>query len=327
MAMVNFNRKKRLKTFCWGRFVSFSATLLAPLGIESFLVSRRFSKKAFSRPIRIILNEALPRFFFETEWQTIDVVIPATSKDLAVLSVSVESILKYLLNPIGKFTVVCPAKDLEIFSSALPKNICVVSEEIFLPCDILLTCHRVAPKSRLGWTIQQSIKFYSVLSTEREAVLVFDSDTVMINSQGFLGVDGTQSLSISDEYHLPYQNHFRIFMNNEGVPAFPFSFVTHHQLMKKKVVRDFLKFDVLGYEGLSEWISLFDFSNFSPACEYHSYGTFLLHNRPDQVRLVAWGNKAISRENFANNLSIESIILFLGKERNKTKTVSLHSYL
>lgn len=325
--MVNFNRKRRLKTFCWGCFVSISSTLLAPAKIEPFLVSRGFSKKAFPRPIRIVLNEALPRFFSSAEWQTIDVVIPATSKDLAVLTVSVESIFKYLLNPIGKLTVVCPAKDLEIFSFVLPKNVSVISEEIFLPGDILSTCHRVAPKARLGWTIQQAIKFYSALSTEREAVLVFDSDTVLINNQGFLGVDGIQSLSISDEYHLPYQNHFRSFLKNERVPSFPFSFVTHHQLMKKSIVRDFLKFDLLGYEGLSEWISYFDFSNFSPACEYHSYGTFLLHNRPDLVRLVAWSNKAISRGNFANHLSMEAIILFLGKERKKTKTVSLHSYL
>jgi hypothetical protein len=97
--------------------------------------------------------------------------------------------------------------------------------------------------------------------------------------------------------------------------------------MKKDVVRDFLEFDIHGYEALPKWISLFDFTNFSPACEYHSYGTFLLHNHPEQVKLVAWGNKAISRESFNGRLTLEAVISYLGKDRNKTKTVSLHSYL
>ena len=327
MGVGNFNRDFKIKTYCWERFVSISTTFLAPFRIEHYLVSRRFSIKPFSRPIRVILNEALPKFFSEVKWQTIDVVIPATSKDLAVLSVSVESIFKFLLNPIGNFTVVCPARDLELVSSVLSKNVNVVAEENFLPQEILLTCRKVAPMARLGWTIQQAIKFYAALTTERIAVLVFDSDTVMVNHQGFLGIDGTQSLSISDEYHVPYQDHFRRFLAYEKVPSFPFSFVTHHQLMKKDVVKDFLRFDTFGIEGLSKWISLFDFINFSPACEYHSYGTFLLHKHPDQVKLVAWGNKAISRESFDGELTLKSVIDYLGKVQNKTKTVSLHSYL
>jgi hypothetical protein len=327
VAVGNFNRNIKIKTYCWERFVSVSTLLLAPFGIERSLVSRRFSTKPFPRPLRIILNETLPKFFSEVRWQTIDVVIPATSKDLSILSVSVDSILKYLLNPIGNFIVVCPARDLQVVSSVLPKNVNVIAEENFLPQEVLSACRKVAPMARLGWTIQQAIKFYAALTTEKDAALVFDSDTVMVNDQGFLGIDGTQSLSISDEYHVPYQDHFRRFLGYEKVPSFPFSFVTHHQLMKKDVVRNFLNFDTFGIEGLSKWISLFNFINFSPACEYHSYGTFLLHNHSDQVRLVAWGNKAISRENFDSTLTLDAVIEYLGKARNKTKTVSLHSYL
>jgi hypothetical protein len=285
----NISRNVRLKTYCWELFVSISSKILAPFRIESYLASRRFSKKPFLRPVRIILNQALPQFFSKGKWQTIDVVIPATSKDLAVLSVSVDSIFEYLLNPIGSFTVVCPARDLEMIKSELPENVQVISEENFLPEEVLLACRKVAPMARLGWTIQQAIKFYAALVTERDAVLVFDSDTVMVISQGFLGIDGIQSLSISDEYHVPYQDHFRRFLNYENVPSFPFSFVTHHQLMKRDVVRNFLSFGRLGHEGLARWISLFDFSNFSPACEYHSYGTFLLHKHPHQARLIGWG--------------------------------------
>lgn len=325
--MANFNRNVRLKTYCWDLFVSVSIKILAPFRIDSFLASRRFSKKPFLRPVRMILNQSLPQYFAKSKWQTIDVVIPATSKDLAVLSVSVHSIFKYLLNPIGIFTVVCPAKDFEMVKSKLPENVQVISEENFLPKEVLLACRKVAPMARLGWTIQQAIKFYAALATEKDAVLVFDSDTVMVNGQGFLGIDGIQSLSISDEYHVPYQDHFRLFLNYENVPSFPFSFVTHHQLMKREVVRDFLDFDRLGHGGLSRWISLFNFSNFSPACEYHSYGTFLLHKHPHQVKLVAWGNRSISRENFIGELTLESIVSYLGKNRKKTKTVSLHSYL
>ncbi len=327
MVVGNFNRNVRLKTYCWDLFVSISIKILAPFQIESFLVSRRFSKKPFLRPVRIILNQALPQYFARDKWQTIDVVIPATSKDLAVLSVSVHSIFKHLLNPIRNFTVVCPTRDLEMIKSQMPENVQVISEEIFLPEEVLLACRKVAPKARLGWTIQQAIKFYAALATETDAVLVFDSDTVMVNGQGFLGIDGIQSLSISDEYHVPYQDHFRLFLNYENVPSFPFSFVTHHQLMKREVIRDFLNYDRLGHGGLSKWISLFSFSNFSPACEYHSYGTFLLHKHPRQVKLVSWGNRSISRENFIGELSLESIVSYLGNNIKKTKTVSLHSYL
>lgn len=294
------------------------------------LIKRKWdSRVSVPLTFRILMDALLPLDFNCGNWQQIDVVIPATEKDFQTLGFAIDSVKKFLLNPVGSILIVLPARDVDEakLRFGFLDKVVIVNEEDFLPPAVLNACRVVAPQGRLGWTIQQAVKFQSALSSELDAVLILDSDTVLMQLQGFLCANQVQSLSISHEYHLPYQNNYESYLNLEAKSRRVVSFVTHHQLMQKSIVQEFLG-GVNSVElGLTNWIMGFDFVNWSPACEYHSYGNFILDNYPEKVRLVRWSNYAYSRNHLPLAGRFDDLCALKIVKKSKPKSISLHSYL
>jgi hypothetical protein len=85
------------------------------------------------------------------------------------------------------------------------------------------------------------------------------------------------------------------------------------------------------YEGLQRWLNSIDFSKSkSPACEWHTYGTFMATNFPNQIYLTQWRNLGLSRFNISPkkklrimDLSVEN----LQCEFSSWNSLSLHHYI
>jgi len=289
--------------------------------------------------IRELLDSILPSGITGQECSEIEVVIPSTAKDAPLLNLAISAVRQNTLNPIGKISIICPAKDVADIKAMNLHEVDVLNEEDVLGKQLIKACDEVAPDNSKGWVRQQAIKYASVLHSSYLGVLILDSDTILLKPQTWLFSRGRQSLAISYEYHPPYQVHFEKFLDSKHSPLFPrsearlrVSFVTHHQLMQPSVLRKFLSDDVQSSPevGLVNWVNQFDFVNSSPACEYHCYGTFITSFFPERVEYIQWANRAVSRKEITSRFGIETRQISLRELRSAypyQNSVSLHAYL
>jgi len=265
----------------------------------------------------------------------IELCIPCTEKDMALLPTVVFSAVMNSNNKIGSIRIVVPPLQVEAFQKYLGEdfghlNLTIVSESTLLG-DLISLCTSVAPSSRKGWLIQQVVKFMCVLTSAEDGVLILDADTVITRPRTWLQGNHSQILMISEEFHAPYQHHFVNFraslkrecsaQDNPRV-----SFVTHHQLMQPAFLREMFGGDSIWKLGLESWIKAVNFSGNSPACEYHCYGTFMVTKNPKQIHFARWGNVAVPRMD--PRVSNQNLNLArLQAEFPNSLSVSMHTYL
>ena len=326
----------------WQVFLTHSH-LLGLGKFSSILISWKAKKIAFSPyPFRMreVLDSLLSNRLITDSLPPIEIAIPSRAKDFPLLGLVLEGVRSHTLNPIGRVSIICPPADISALKALNLGNVNVVNEELLLGSSLASACDAVAPISHKGWVRQQAIKLSFVLQSDFKGVLILDSDTVLLKSQTWLESSGRQALSISLEYHKPYQNHLEGFLRSKDLGEHPFaktklhvSFVTHHQLMQPDILKKFLSGGNYPSpeKGLIKWIEQFDFSDsMSPGCEYHCYGTFLKVFFARRVRLVKWGNKAVSRDKImkAYNQDLDEITLLQLKNIFPLEnSISMHSYL
>lgn len=266
---------------------------------------------------------------------SIELAIPSTLKDLHYLELAIKSVLKYSANPISCIKVVVPSGQIEQFSMVLGKSfgdidLQIIDEEKLLG-NLLTICNSISTPDRRGWLIQQVVKYLCVLTSDSKGVLIVDSDTILCSPRTWIDENGLQILMISREYHLPYQQHYLAFrekisahLDVERNPRV--SYVTHHQLMQPKHLREMLGGSSSWLLGLEIWINSIDFSSQSPACEYHCYGTFMELHKRDQFTFARWGNVPVNRSEFVR--FIEKLNQRKPRVIYKdTCSVSVHAYL
>jgi len=265
----------------------------------------------------------------------IELCIPCTEKDMALLPTVVLSAVMNSNNKIGSIRIVVPPMQVEAFQKYLGEdfdhlNLTVVSESALLG-DLISLCSSVTPSSRRGWLIQQVVKFMCVLTSTEDGVLILDADTVITRPRTWLQDNHSQILMISEEFHDPYQHHFVKFQTSLKPELLArdnprVSFVTHHQLMQPVFLREMFGGDSIWKLGLESWIKAVDFSSNSPACEYHCYGTFMVTKKPKQIYFARWGNVAVPRvDPRVSNQNFNLVTLQI--EFPKSLSVSMHAYL
>ncbi len=245
----------------------------------------------------------------------IDILVPIIEKDLVSLPFVIACARKNILNPVGNIYIVGKKGVIEDFCK---EHACIfLDEEKSMPVkksDILFNGKEW---SRSGWLFQQLIKLNADELVQNDNVLILDADTCITTKQSFVTNSETFILNFADEYHFPYSNYNKLLDLNK---RFFLSFICHHMIFKKTVLRN-LKKDIELHTG-KNWInailSTVDFSESSCFSEYELYGNYLYYSYRDKVHLEYWLNKSLHMD----ALNLDTIEKYAGKY----KSISLHKY-
>jgi hypothetical protein len=187
-----------------------------------------FTRRFYLRYLQAGLR-SLPQSTAQDLERRITVVIPAAEKDAPVLSHCLRAECEMVQNPRARLLVVAPASAL-IQQIATAGGAEFVEESAFLP----------RPPRELntrGWVLQQLIKFNASFLVSTDDYLVLDADTVFLRQQAFFR-GGRTVLRFSDQYELLYDDSLRLLLGTSR--RFPVSFVTHHMVFNRDLVRSLL---------------------------------------------------------------------------------------
>jgi len=322
--ILNFTRKLRINGWSQRKL----------LRVEN-LVSE---SKPFAYREREFLESCLPIDFSPESTKKVTACIVSSTQEIDLLPLSTEAILASQEKSIDKCFLVAPREQIDLIKRVVPSEFSMVADEDLMGNELRLFIDQNFPKDRRGWIKQQILKILAATKLGGEGTLLVDADTILLRPQNWLSSDNIQNLQVSIEYHQPYQDHYERFMlssshkNKNSIGRTKVSFVTHHQLMQTSILEEiFGPSEESFYEGLQRWLNSIDFSKSnSPACEWHTYGTFMATNFPNQIYLTQWRNLGLSRFNISPkrklrimDMSVEN----LQCEFSGWNSLSLHHYI
>ena len=148
--------------------------------------------------------------------------------------------------------------------------------------------HRVFPLMT-GWYLQQLLKYsYAFENTEDDYFLIWDADTVPLQSMEFFDEQGRMLIVPAEEYNGPYFETYRNLLGEE--PNREYSFIAQHLVVQKSVLRQMLQqmTDRAGRE-LRDWPDVIadglrgEGNNLFS--EYETYGHYLKNHCPERMAL------------------------------------------
>ncbi len=164
----------------------------------------------------------------------IDVVIPVTRKDLAVLPLALEGIRRCVSHPIAAIYIVA-SPDPAVMEFCRDKGVEFVDERSVLgygPSALGVTAG-IPPRDRSGWIFQQLLKLSGAVGHSPRFVTV-DADHVMLQPHTFVAADGRLCFYQSKEYHRPYYEGMRRLMGLE--PDSALSYVAHKMVFDRELL-------------------------------------------------------------------------------------------
>lgn len=290
----------------------------------------RSSNSKFSIAMRLIATSC-PPFGASPEkneaHSPIEILFVSTLKDLDVLPFSIDFALKAVAHHSeANVVVVVPPADFPEVLKLLDRKLKVrVIKETDLVSHEYISLLRNKFGWRAGWVLQQLLKVTWVCNSSSQAVLVIDSDTLLLSPRAWISKTGKQILTPTWEYHIPYFDFLNKFANFPKRPKS--SFVPHHMLMQPKIFREALSRSLFhNLDGLMSELLGQDFgSEVSPFCiEYEFYAQYLIMNHKELVELRRWSNFGVSRP---VALTPSEIQVLKDKFEGKFASISLHSYL
>ena len=257
----------------------------------------------------------------------IELVVVSTLKDFDILPYSI----KYALRALRPYTiagvrVIVPSRDVTACKRLMIDFKC--QAEIVDESDLISQKHfeklTTVFGSRNKWILQQLLKVQGVLTSKSDAVLILDSDTVLLRPRPWFSSTGHQILMPTMEYNKSYYEFLQKLNISELVPKY--SFISHHMLMQPKILSHLLdSLDLLKIDAFINYIC--DNANTdvqSPVCvEYELYGQYLYKTEPKEYFLEQWSNISISKRHLGIILKSKFIKLTL---RTFYNSVSFHSW-
>ena len=256
----------------------------------------------------------------------VELVIVASAKDFDMFKFTIPAAIEALGQFYGgKTRLVVPDNSVKYCSEKVSdlglERITVISEDLLINeshRDIL----RKKFGQRYGWALQQFLKVSQVEQTSVDASLVLDADTILLSPRKWFDSDSRQILFPSVEYHPPYYELLNSRNIGEKIPKF--TFVTHHMLMQKSLMREAL--DKIGARDVHQLIDIVarstSYEESAFCIEYELYGQYLFNHRPESFFLERWSNRGIARREI-NHLELKEI----KKEYAKYASISAHDYL
>ena len=259
--------------------------------------------------------------------KSIELVVVSTLKDFDILPDSINYALRALrLYAISGTRVIVPSQDV-VACKRLMMDF-KLQVEIIDESDLISQKHfqklTYVFGGRSTWVLQQLLKVQAVLTSKSDAVLILDSDTVLLRPRPWFSSVGNQILMPSMEYNAPYYQFLQKLRISELVPKY--SFISHHMLMQPKILSHLL--DSLDLSKIDAFINyICDNANTdvqSPVCvEYELYGQYLYKTEPKEYFLEQWSNISISRRHLGIILKSKFVKLTL---RTFYNSVSFHSW-
>jgi Family of unknown function (DUF6492) len=287
---------------------------------------------------REFLESCLPLDFKPESTKKVTACIVSSTQEIDLLPLSTEAILASQEKSIDKCILVAPGEQIDSIKKVIPSEFSMVADEDLMSTELGLFIDQNFPKDRRGWIKQQILKILAAKKLGGEGTLLVDADTILLRPQNWLSSEGVQNLQVSVEYHQPYQEQYERFMlsspynNRKLIGRTKVSFVTHHQLMQASILDEIFGYkEEVFQEGLQRWLRSVEFSKSnSPACEWHTYGTFMASNFPSRIHLTQWRNLGLSRFSLSPkrnlrvmDLSVENLFCdFAG-----WNSLSLHHYI
>jgi hypothetical protein len=259
--------------------------------------------------------------------KSIELVIVSTSKDFDILPEAIHYAFR-ALKPykVTGARVIVPGRDVVACKRLIMNTEYQV--EIIDENDLISQRHFKKLTEVFGgrntWVLQQLLKVQAVLTSKSDAVLILDSDTVLLRRRPWFSTTGDQILMPSMEYNESYYQFLNKLDISELVPKY--SFITHHMLMQPKILSDIL--NSLALLDIDSFISYIcrnaDTNVQSPICiEYELYGQYLYNSAPMGYFLERWSNIPISRKHSSAILKSKFAKFILRAFYN---SVSFHSW-
>lgn len=259
--------------------------------------------------------------------KSIELVIVSTSKDFDILPESIH----YAFRAISPYKVtgarvIVPSRDVPACKRLIMDvkyQIEVINEN-----DLISQKHFKKLTEVFGgrntWVLQQLLKVQAVLTSKSDAVLILDSDTVLLRSRPWFSTTGHQILMPSMEYNESYYQFLNKLHISELIPKY--SFISHHMLMQPIIFSNILNsLNLVEIDSFIAYICRNANTNVqSPICiEYELYGQYLYKKRPTEYFLERWSNISISRKHSSVILKSKFAKFILKTFYN---SVSFHSW-
>ena len=257
----------------------------------------------------------------------IELVFVVTRKDFGVLKYSLPMAINSLSNYlIPTITLIVPSNDVaECTTRFVSKSnkVRVIDEDNIFDQgkrEILLEKF----EGRHKWVLQQLLKVEAVLTSEAEAVLIVDADTLLLRKRRWFNDLGQQLIQPSEELNPQYYSFLEQFGISRNPPAF--SLVSHHMIFQPRYLREAL--NKLGVADMDEILQVLKakliIQSQSPVCvDYELYGQFMINFRRGDVFLEQWANIGISARHLEGICNSRILIGFLKFFYN---SVSFHSW-
>ena len=259
--------------------------------------------------------------------KSIELVVVSTAKDFDILPHSV----KHALNALSKYKyggvrIIVPERDViqcrELFHNS-GRKISIIDENTFISKNQFEILSNTFG-DRDTWVLQQLLKVQAVISSKSDAVLILDSDTILLRKRPWFDQEAKQILTPSTEFNPAYY----LFLNKMILtPVIPnYTYVSHHMIMQPNVFKQILKsLDLIKTEDLINYCCInSDKTVQSPICiEYELYAQFLALKKDQMAFHANWSNVTIPKTYSRIILNSKVLRIFITRLYN---SISFHSW-
>lgn len=250
------------------------------------------------KKIYFLFFSFIPLLLFS--YEPIDVVIPATKKDIPSLNACIDGI-RANCKQIRRIIVISPER------YTYKADWYDERDYPFSKFDIALYLNQGDAKkakeyaheshSRVGWYYQQLLKLYApfVIPGISSNVLILDADTIFLRSVQFIDNEGMALYNTGTEYHEAYFEHFKKVLPDYEKVFLEHSGISHHMLFQRHILEEMFQV-VEGIHNNSFWkvfCSKVDpqYIRAAGASEYEIYFNFAFtHSDKVKIRQLKWKN-------------------------------------
>jgi hypothetical protein len=241
----------------------------------------------------------------------IEVVFVAAEKDFETLVLSIESIRKYLFQPISKIVLVAPKSDLAL-KMAKDNEIEFLDEADILDLDIFkkwLISKEIELNHSATWYYQQFLKLMYARHTVSDHYFVVDADIIFMKPFVMYHEYGITTYYIGENNgRVMSQTSTERILQDSSVHKPEFSFISDLMLFDSSIVRSMLdlvekKSNLPFYQAAMFAEKRSNVSRFSEYEMYGIYANFYQTKKPILTRFMPKSNVMSARNQMKNNNS------------------------
>ena len=259
--------------------------------------------------------------------KSIELVVVSTAKDFDILPHSVKHALKALSKyKYGGVRIIVPKRDVmqcEKLFQNYSRQISIVDENTFISKNQFeILSHSFGDRDT--WVLQQLLKVQAVISSKADAVLILDSDTILLRQRPWFDQEAKQILLPSTEFNPAYYLFLNKMISTQVIPDY--TYVSHHMIMQPHIFQQILQStDLIRVENLINYCCInSDKTVQSPICiEYELYGQFLSIKKDQIASHGLWSNVTIPKTYSRIILNSKVLRILLSRLYN---SISFHSW-